>query len=64
MQRLGFIHDIMDVKMLILFVTARAKYPMTILDIYEVCYQDESLSYFDVCTAIPEMVTSGHLSSA
>lgn len=64
MQRLGFIHDIMDVKMLILFVTARAKYPMTIQDIYEVCYQDESLSYFDVCTAIPEMVTSGHLSLA
>jgi len=63
MQRFGFIHDIMDVKILILFVTARVKYPMTIQDIYEVCYQDESLSYFDVCTAIPEMVTSGHLSS-
>lgn len=61
MQRLGFIHDMLDVKVLILFVTARSSYPMTVQEIYEVCYQDDCLSYFDVCTAIPEMVTSGHL---
>ena len=51
----------MDVKVLILFVAARASYPMTNQEIYELCYQDECLSYFDVCTAIPEMVKSGHL---
>ena len=62
MQRHGFIHDMMDVKVLILFVTARSSYPMTTQEIYELCYQDECLSYFDVCTAIPEMVASGHLS--
>lgn len=61
MQRHGFIHDMMDVKVLILFVTARSSYPMTAQEIYELCYQDECLSYFDVCTAIPEMVSSGHL---
>ena len=61
MQRLGFIHDMMDVKVLILYVTARADYSMTCQEIYEVCYQDECLSYFDVCTALPEMVDSGHL---
>jgi len=61
MKRLGFIHDMMDVKVLILFVTARANYPMTMQEIYELCYQDDCLSYFDICTAIPEMVTSGHL---
>ena len=61
MQRHGFIHDMMDVKVLILFVTARSGYPMTAQEIYELCYQDECLSYFDVCTAIPEMVASGHL---
>ena len=61
MQRLGFIHDMMDVKVLILFVTARSSYPMTVQEIYELCYQDECLSYFDVCTAIPQMVESGHL---
>ena len=61
MQRLGFIHDMMDVKILILFVAARANYPMSTQQLYELCYQDECLSYFDVCTAIPEMVASGHL---
>ena len=64
MQRLGFIHDMMDVKVLILFVTARSSYPMTMQEIYEVCYQDDCLSYFDVCTAIPEMVKSGHLTES
>lgn len=63
MQRHGFIHDMMDVKVLILYVMARASYPMTNQQIYEVCYQDECLSYFDVCTAIPEMVKSGHLAA-
>ena len=61
MKRLGFIHDMMDVKVLILFVAARSSYPMTMQEMYEVCYQDDCLSYFDVCTAIPEMVVSGHL---
>lgn len=61
MQRLGFIHDMMDVKVLILYVAARSSYPMTTEEIYELCYQDECLSYFDVCTAVPEMVKSGHL---
>ena len=61
MQRLGFIHDMMDVKVLILFVAARANYPMDQQELYEVCYQDDCLSYFDVCTALPQMVESGHL---
>ena len=61
MQRLGFIHDMLDVKVLILFVTARANYPMSVQEIYETCYVDDCLSYFDVCTAISEMVNSGHL---
>ena len=61
MQRLGFIHDMMDVKVLVLFVAARSNYPMTAQEIYELCYQDECLSYFDVCTAVPEMVATGHL---
>lgn len=61
MQRLGFIHDMLDVKVLILYVASRSHYPMTTQELYELCYQDECLSYFDVCTAIPEMVKTGHL---
>ena len=61
MLRLGFIHDMLDVKVLILFVMARVSYPVNIQQIYELSYQDDCLSYFDVCTAVPEMVKSGHL---
>ena len=61
MQRLGFIHDMLDVKVLILFVMSKVNYPVNNQEIYELCYQDDCLSYFDVCTAIPEMVASGHL---
>ena len=61
MKRLGYIHNMMDVKVLILFVAARSNYPLSIQEIYELCYQDDCLSYFDVCTAVPEMVKSGHL---
>ena len=61
MQRLGFIHDMLDVKVLILFVMSKVNYPVNNQEVYELCYQDDCLSYFDVCTAIPEMVASGHL---
>ena len=61
MQRLGFIHDMMDVKVLLLLVLSRSNYPVSTQEAYELCYQDDCLSYFDVCTALPEMVKSGHI---
>ncbi len=61
MQRLGFIHDMMDVKVLILYVMSQVNYPVTVQQIYELAYQDDCLSYFDVCTAVPEMVKTTHL---
>ncbi len=64
MEKLGFIHDMLDVKILILFVMARLEYPVSIQQIYELCCQDDYLSYFDVCTAVPQMTQSGHLQAA
>lgn len=61
MHRLGFIHDMMDVKVLVLFVAARSNYPLTSQEVYELCYQDDCVSYFDVCTALPQLVESGHI---
>ena len=61
MKKLGFIHDMMDVKVLILYTASRTSYPLTVQELYELCYQDDCLSYFDVCTAVPELVRSGHL---
>ena len=61
MERRGFIHDMLDVKILILYVMDRVMYPVDAQKIYELCYQDDCLSYFDVVQAIPQMVASGHL---
>jgi len=61
MERHGYLHDIADVKVLILYVMARINGPVSAQTIYEVCYQDESLSYFDVQESIPQMVETGHL---
>ena len=36
MQRLGFIHDMLDVKVLILFVMSRVAYPVNTQQIYEI----------------------------
>ena len=57
----GFIHDMLDVKILILFVMDRVLYPVDLQKIYELSYQDDCLCYFDLAQAVPDMVESGHL---
>ena len=57
----AFIRDMLDVKLLILFVASKAAYPMSLQKIYELCFQDDRLSYFDLSVAVPQMVDSGHL---
>ena len=61
MEPLGFIQDLLDVKILVLYVTARIDVPATVQEIYELCFQDDRLTYFDVCEAIPYLVQTGHL---
>ena len=56
MERHGFIHDMLDVKVLILYIMSRAMYPVDLQKIYELSYQDDGLSYFDVAQAVPQMV--------
>lgn len=57
----GFIHDMLDVKILILYIMARVLYPVNLQKIYELAFQDDCLSYFDLAQAVPDMVESGHL---
>ncbi len=61
MERLGFIQDMMDVKVFAPLCGSPAQGAATVQELYELAYQDERLSYFDVCTAVPELVRSGHL---
>ena len=57
----GFINDMLDVKILILYVMNRVIYPVDEHKLYELCLQDDKLSYFDVMQAVPQLVESGHL---
>lgn len=57
----GFINGMLDVKLLILYITDRLLYPVDLQKLYELCVQDDKLSYFDVMQAVPQMVESGHL---
>ena len=57
----GFIRDLLDVKVLILYVMNRVEKPISVQDLYALCYQDDRLTYFDVFEAAPQLVTSGHL---
>ena len=45
MERRGFIHDILDVKILILYVMSLVEEPVSAQTIYELCYQDDCLSF-------------------
>lgn len=61
MERHGFIHDMLDVKVLLLYLMARVQYPVDVQKAYELALQDDCLSYFDVAEALPQMVETGHL---
>lgn len=61
MAKHGFINDMLDVKLLILYVTDKLLYPVDTQTLYELCLQDDKLSYFDVMQAVPQMVETGHL---
>lgn len=61
MREGGFIHDMLDVKLLVLYIMARVMYPVDLQKIYELAFQDDCLSYFDLAQAVPQMVESGHL---
>ena len=57
----GFLHNKLDVKVLILFILSRIDTPLSGQEIYEVAYQDDSLNYFTLTESLPELVNSGHI---
>lgn len=59
----GYLHDDMDVKVLILFILARIDTPLTVQEVYEVAYQDDSLNYFTFADSISRLADTGHVSA-
>ena len=62
-ERFGFIHDKLDIKMLILFVLNRLPEPVTFEKLGELVLCDEGVSYFDYAECLSELVDTAHVDS-
>ncbi len=63
MAKLGFIRDKLDIKMLILYLAARAAGPVGFDTLADLVTRHEGAEYFDFAEAVAELVESGHLAA-
>ena len=61
MDRLGFIHEKLDIKILILFVLRRLPGIVEPETLLELCQCDGGLGYFDYSDCLSELIESGHI---
>jgi len=64
MAKIGFIHDKLDIKMLVLYLLDRAVGPIDFDTLTDLVMRHEGVEYFDFAEALGELVTSGHLVEA
>jgi hypothetical protein len=57
----GFIHEKLDIKILILFILRRISEPITLQDLAELVMCDKGISYFDFSECVAELVKSEHV---
>lgn len=65
MDHFGFIHEKLDIKILILFVLRRlpgAVEPSTLSDLCRLC--DDGVGYFDYSDCLAELIDSGHIAES
>ncbi|MCL2202114.1 MAG: DUF4364 family protein [Oscillospiraceae bacterium] len=57
----GFIHDKLEIKILILFILRRLPEPITIDVLAELTMCDDGISYFDFSECVSELIKNGHI---
>lgn len=57
----GFVHDLLDIKVLLLFIMARVKYPTSGQQVREMCFELDPTNYFDASVTLYKLCDSGHL---
>lgn len=62
-EHFGFIHDKLDIKILILFILRRLPEPVTFETLGELTMCDEGISYFDFAECVAELVTTEHVTT-
>jgi hypothetical protein len=61
MTRFGFIHDKLDIKILILYLMARVAAPIDFAALTDLALCDEGVDYFLFAEAVSELVATGHM---
>ena len=61
MPRHGYIRDKLDIKVLVLYLTARTSAPIDFATLTDLSMCDEGVDYFLFAQAVSELVESGHL---
>lgn len=62
MPRHGFIHESLDVKLLILYIMGRVAAPIDFATLTDLSLCDEGVDYFLFAQAVDQLIESGHLS--
>ena len=57
----GFIHDKLDIKLLVLYIMARVAAPIDFTTLTDLSMCDSGVDYFQFAEAVSELVDSGHL---
>ena len=60
-ENFGFIHERIEIKVLILFIMRRLPEPVTIEVLTELTMCDEGISYFDITECISKLVKTKHM---
>ena len=61
MARFGFIHDKLDVKLLVLYILDRVAAPIDFATLTDLALCDSGVDYFQFAEAAAELLESGHL---
>ena len=61
MERFGFIHDKLEIKMLILFILNRLPHPVDINVLTDLVMCDDGISYFEFSQSLAELVETEHV---
>ncbi len=61
MARMGFIHDKLDTKLLILYIMSRVAGPIDFPTLTDLTLCDDGVDYFDFAESVAELVNTGHL---
>lgn len=61
MSRYGFIHDKLDIKLLILYIMSRVATPIDFATLTDLAMCDDGVDYFQFAEAVSELTASDHL---